>query len=405
MPRAWLTAEQAAARLSVKIETLYAYASRGLVHSERVPGGRRTRYRRADVERLAMRAGRGGRAGALEIVVETELTLLEPAGALYYRGWDVADAARTARFEEVASWLWTGVRSREPFVAAKESVTAVASISSARSEASPLDRVRAAVLAMRGADPLRDDRRPAAVAAAGRSMIAGVLHAVPLLGHEPRGLTPSVAARLWPRVTPRPPSAARVRQLETALVLLADHELAASTLAARVAASTWADPYLVVTAGLAALGGPLHGGSAEECRAILREVSDGRLSAAEAVGARLRAGQYIAGFGHSVYLERDPRAEVLIEMTSGARPSGAARAGHEVLATMRARDLPFANVDFGLALLAETHEMMEGATEVIFAVARIAGWLAHAVEEYQHRLRFRPRAAYIGPAPAEREDA
>ena len=71
----------------------------------------------------------------------------------------------------------------------------------------------------------------------------------------------------------------------------------------------------------------------------------------------------------------------------------------DVLTTMRSRDLPFANVDFGLALLAESNEMIEGATEVIFATARIAGWLAHAIEEYRYRLRFRPRAAYVGPSP------
>ena len=111
----------------------------------------------------------------------------------------------------------------------------------------------------------------------------------------------------------------------------------------------------------------------------------------------------IAGFGHSVYLEGDPRAEALITMTSSGRPNTTVRAGRDLLATMRERELPFANVDFGLALLAESHDMIDGATEVIFAVARIAGWLAHAIEEYRHRLRFRPRAAYIGPAPGERD--
>ena len=226
VPRAWMTTEQAAERLGVKVETLYAYASRGLLHSERVPGDRRTRYRRLDVERLASRTGKAGRAGALEIVVETELTLLDPAGALYYRGWNVADAARTAGFEEVANWLWTGSRATHPFVAPPEALAAVASIVTALRDASPLDRVRAAVLAMRRADALRDDRRPESVAAAGRSTIAGTLAALQLLGDDPKDDQPSVAARLWPRVTSRPSTTPHLAQLETALVLLADHELA-----------------------------------------------------------------------------------------------------------------------------------------------------------------------------------
>ncbi|HEY8548202.1 MAG TPA: helix-turn-helix domain-containing protein, partial [Acidimicrobiales bacterium] len=101
---AWLTSEAAAARLGVKPETLYAYVSRGAIRSERVPGTRRSRFLRADVERLAGKQRRGGgRAGALDVIVETELTFLDAAGRLLYRGWDVADAvAAGARFEAVA---------------------------------------------------------------------------------------------------------------------------------------------------------------------------------------------------------------------------------------------------------------------------------------------------------------
>ena len=89
----WMTSEQAAQRLGVKAETLYAYVSRGLIQSEKVPGQRRSRFLRADVERHASRSRRGGRSAGFEVVVETELTLLEPAGRLSYRGWDVASAA------------------------------------------------------------------------------------------------------------------------------------------------------------------------------------------------------------------------------------------------------------------------------------------------------------------------
>src|SRR4051794_12775914 len=111
-----MTSEQAADRLGVKPATLYAYVSRGMIRSERTPGERRSRFLRSDVERLAGRQRTGGRAGQLDIVVETELTLLEPNGRLAYRGWDVADAVRTAGFEEVTSWLLSADRQPVPFV-------------------------------------------------------------------------------------------------------------------------------------------------------------------------------------------------------------------------------------------------------------------------------------------------
>src|SRR5258705_11724426 len=112
----WMTTAEASTALGVKPETLYAYVSRGLVGSERSPGERRSRYLRADVERLAARgrAG-GGRAGGLEIIVETELTLLDPSGHLYYRGWDVDDAAASATLGEGAQWVWAAERPRGRF--------------------------------------------------------------------------------------------------------------------------------------------------------------------------------------------------------------------------------------------------------------------------------------------------
>src|SRR5689334_15328477 len=114
----WLSSEAAAARLHVKPETLYAYVSRGMIRSERMAGSRRSRFSRGDVERIAARQRGGGRAGALEVVVETSLTLLDPAGSLYYRGWDVGDiVAARVPFEAVASWLWSHDAEPLPFVA------------------------------------------------------------------------------------------------------------------------------------------------------------------------------------------------------------------------------------------------------------------------------------------------
>jgi len=387
----WLSSEEAARRLGVKPETLYAYVSRGLIRSERVPGQRRSRFLRTDVERHAARSRRGGRAGALEVVIETELTLLEPAGRLAYRGWDVADAVAVATFEEVAAWLWTGERDATPFLA-PPGLAAAAAIDD---DLDPVDRWRAALPRLRSRDPLRGDRRPQAVQATGRSLLAALVDSLPVLGTAPRDDAP-IAARLWPRLTSAPPSARRTAVLDAALVLLADHEMAASTLAVRVAASAWADPYLVVTAGLAALGGPLHGGAGEEARRLLRDAA--RDGAAEAVGARLAAGQRIPGFGHRVYEDHDPRFALVLDRLDalGDTPPVV----QEVLDVVRERALPFPNVDFAMAAVAEAYGFVEGATPLVFATARIVGWLAHAIEEYEHSLRFRTRAAYVGPRPA-----
>jgi citrate synthase len=395
----WMTSEAAAARLGVKPETLYAYVSRGAVRSERVPGTRRSRFLRADVERLAGRRRGGGRAGGLDVIVETDLTLLDPGGRLHYRGHDVAAAVDAGvPFEAVAGWLWSGDPEHRPFTTPAAMGAVAQRVGAALADQPVMDRLRAVVAAVRHTDPLRDDRRPAAVGTTARALIATMVDALPPADPDSAGDAEgggSIAARLWPKVSPRPATAARVRLLDATLVLLADHELAASTLAARVAASTWADPYLVVLAGLAALGGPLHGGATVATRALLREVGEGA-PAAEAIGRRLRDQQLIPGFGHRVYEERDPRAEILLGLLAAEERRPAEEA---LVATMHERGLPFPNVDFAIAALAERHRMIDEAGEVVFAVARTAGWLGHAAEEYGHRLRFRGRGVYTGPPP------
>ncbi|WP_436794955.1 citrate/2-methylcitrate synthase [Actinospongicola halichondriae] len=390
----WMTSEQASRRLEVKPETLYAYVSRGLIRSEKVPGQRRSRFLRADVERHASRSRRGGRTAGLEVVVETQLTLLEPSGHLYYRGWDVADAVAEASFEEIASWLWTGTVADTPFVASESAVAVARSAVDAVGDLPPIDRFRTALAVMRHADPFRADRRPSAVADTGRSTVAAMVECLDVLGRHDAPDGAPLAARLWARITDAKPSASRVRFLDAVLVLLADHELASSTFAARVAASTWADPYLVFQAGLAVLGGPLHGGASEQARQLLREA--GETSAAEAIGRRLGNGDRIPGFGHRVYESSDPRADVVFQVLG---PDDVPCVVPEILAVMDERKLPFPNIDFALAAAAETYGFADGATEAVFAVARTVGWLAHAIEEYEHALRFRPRAAYVGSPP------
>ena len=392
----WMTSEAAVQRLGVKPETLYAYVSRGVIQSERIPGSRRSRFLRADVERLAARQrGGGGRAGGLEVIIETDLTLLDPAGSLAYRGWDVVDAVADATFEEVASWLWHGTRERVSFEAPPAMIDIAGRVRRAIADQPVMDQLRAAIAAVRHTDPFRDDRRPEAVAGAGRAIITTLIETLPLVG-APAPAKASIAARLWPRISSQPPKPRLVKVLDATLVLLADHEMAASTLAARVAASTWADPYLVELAGLATLGGPLHGAASSASRQMMREAIGS--SPAEAIGARLRENQLIPGFGHRVYKTHDPRAAILLEMLAAVRREPVEE---ELMLIMRERGLPFPNIDFAIAAFAERYDMIDNAGEVIFAIARTAGWLAHAIEEYRYRLRFRPRAIYTGVALAD----
>jgi citrate synthase len=202
-----------------------------------------------------------------------------------------------------------------------------------------------------------------------------------------------VAERLWKalRDGEARARAEQVRALDAALILLADHELAASTFAARVAASAWAGPYRVILAGLGPLGGALHGGAGVAVEALIDEVVTGA-DPGEALDARLARGP-VPGFGHRVYRDRDPRADHLLGRLSP----------DPVVATLldaaAQRQMPAPNVDLALAALVRSHGLRPGSSATIFTVARIAGIVAHGLEEYEHRLRFRPRASYVGPTP------
>ena len=214
-------------------------------------------------------------------------------------------------------------------------------------------------------------------------------------GGRPAG---SIAGRLARALSPAPPPPGLARVVQTALVLLADHELAASTLAARVAASVRADPYAVVATGLGAVGGALHGGAslaAETMLGLAAEPAD----APRVVGDLLRRGQRITGFGHFAYPVGDPRSVLLMRVLQEYAPASPRLAvASAVVAEARRRALPEPNVDFALAALASVAGLVPGAGEAIFAVARAAGWIAHALEEYDRHAPIRPRGVYTGPA-------
>ncbi len=396
-PERLLSTGDVARRLGVKPQTVYAYVSRGLLSRHPSSTHRRSLFAADEVERATDRARRPSSSGALEVVIETQLTALDPQGRLHYRGRDVTELARFRSFEDVAALLWDG-DAFAPWQLGEADRQLIAGLRSLLpSQTRAVDLIPLAVAALAATDESRGDRRPEAVRRAGARMLAGSLELLARGAADVRAA--SAAEFLWQAVRPEGPRPrpSQLAALNAALVLLADHELAASTLAARVAASAWADPYRVVLAGLGPLGGSLHGGASLAVEAILRDASQGP---AFAVLERHVVTGAAPGFGHRVYRAQDPRAVALLERLASVTDDQQALVTVE--ATMdaaRALELPPANVDFALAALAHVMRLRPDSAGVVFTVARIAGLIAHALEEYPHRLRFRPRATYVGLTP------
>jgi citrate synthase len=397
----FLTAAEAARRLGVKPATLYAYVSRGVLSRSRAADGRASLFSADEVDRLA-RKGRPRRpAGTLEITVESAITEIA-ADSLHFRGLDATRLAVSRTFEEVAELLWTGELrpAAEAWQARPAALTAGRAAQAALPAGTlPLERLQVIVPAMAATDPLRLQLDQSAVLAAGRNIVAGMVDCLPPVAAESsEGL---VAARLWTRLCGHRASPGLLRATSAALVLLADHELAASTLAARAAASVRADPYAVVGTGLGAVSGALHGGASLGAETLLAAAS-GPGDVPRVVAELLRRGEKVPGFGHFVYRGGDPRATVLLDLVRRAAPkSGQLAVAEAVLAEVRHKSLPEPNIDFALATLARVAGMVRGAGEAIFAVSRTAGWVAHALEAYSGPGPLRPRAVYTG-RPATR---
>lgn len=400
-----LTTREAAELLGVKPETVYAYVSRGLLGSRRTPGGRGSTFDAEEVRALARRNRRDSGAAPTsgqEPAVRTRITLIEK-DRFYFRGVDAVELAARHSYEEVAEWLWTGrMRPGISFTAPEASVAAARRAVDALPEhAGPADRLRVAAIAAAAADPLRFDLSEEAVLGTARTLIPTLVAALPpvrRVGHD-RG---PLAHRLWTRLSGHPADEASLHALDTALSLLVDHDLAASTLAVRVAASARAHAYAAVSAGLGVIEGPLHGAAGGLAHRMLLEVLD-QGSAAPVVAEELRAGRRIPGLGHRLYAGEDPRARALFALLEDIpRAAPALAAARDVRATA-ARHTPLhANVDLALGVLTASSGMASSAAETIFAVARTAGWIAHALEEYGERpLRMRPSGLYSGPRPPQ----
>lgn len=411
------SAREAADRLGIKLDTLYAYVSRGLLRSVAVPGGRERGYRMDEIERL--RAGRGSgralRSEPLIPVIDSAICLIEDGG-LYYRGRDAVRLAETATLEDIADLLWrrdgsepevaltpTLRRSRErgfKGAAAKtfhrergrEARRANAGRVATRKSLALIERCQIRLAELAAADLAALDLTPAGIIRTGRTILYELAACI---GGTPVAAEPvhEQLALLWQL------DDTGADLLRRCLVLLADHELNASTFVARCVASTAATPYAVVSAGLAALSGRRHGGASARAEALLHEIGENGDPMA-VMAARIARDERLPGLGHPLYPEGDPRARALLVAASAALPSASIW-----IESAREAGLRFSgqhpNVDFALATVTTALGLSAGAALSLFVVGRAVGWIAHAIEQYESGVLIRPRARYNGPRPVE----
>ncbi len=408
-----LTARQAAELLGVKLPTLYAYVSRGLVRSVPGPKGRARRYRRDDVERLRARSARARRPASPlswgDPVLESGITRMTAEGPVY-RGVPLADLVRQGvAFEGVAELLWTGVSRIDadgvdpawfPDDLGVDTEVLAQLIPDGTTPLAAL-QLLVPVLALR--DPGRFDWRRETVLPRARRLLRRLAAGLALTTGSPGAVRERIDASLAATTLAQATAAAlgargpaARRAIETALVVCADHELNASTFTARVAASTRADLYAVIGAALCALSGPLHGAVTEQVEALLEEIGEPE-RAERVMHERLRRGEHVPGFGHPYYRDGDPRAQMLLAAagleTSRARPARA------LLALVRAAEAsrrPAPNLDVGLVAVTAPLGLSHGAAAGLFAVGRTAGWVAHGLEQIETGHLLRPRARYAG---------
>lgn len=382
-----LSARAATALLGIKRETLYAYVSRGLVRS--VSGeGRERRYVRADLEALKARhdarAGHAAVAGSAlrfgEPVLDSAITRIDVELGPVYRGVPAVDLES---FEAAAHRLW---ESAPPFSADGLGVP-LRSLTALLRAPRPLDLLTALVPLLAARDEARFHLASDAERAA--RLLARLASSLAIVRGRAPAAAESVAATVARALGNKSREAARA--VDRALVLCADHELNPSTFAARVAASAGADVYACVSAALATLSGPRHGGICDRIEAMLAELGTGNV--ARAVHDRARRGEEIPGFGHRLYPKGDPRTAPLLDAAHAIAPRDPTV--RTVLALTRAmEDKP--TVDLALVALAAALRLPRGAAVSIFAIGRTAGWVAHAREQRAADYVLRPRARYVG---------
>ena len=339
-------------------------------------------------------------------------------GVLAYCGYDIHDLARHATFEEVCYLLWhrrLPTRAelgdlQSQLIAARPLPEAVLRLMHALPPGNAMDTLRTLTSALGHYDADAADNSPEANYRKAVRLTAQISSLVATMGRMAKGQGPidpdpvlGHAANFLYMLTGDRPSGLATHAFDVALTLHADHELNASTFAARVAAATLTDIHSAIVAAIGTLKGPLHGGANADVMRLLLEIGKdaGPEKAEEAVRARLARKEKIPGFGHRVYHTEDPRATHLRQMS---RDLGQ-RAGEpqwfemseRIEALVKGDKKLNPNVDFYSATTYHALGIDVDLFTPIFAVSRVSGWTAHVLEQYANNRLIRPRTEYIGP--------
>lgn len=374
-----LDSEEAARRLGVKVPTLYSYVSRGQISAHRGADGRRIAFRAEEIEERARRLRRSANSDVRVVTITTSVSELTPDGPSY-RGHPAVALVDDASFEEVADLLWgspSGTWQPDPQIVEM----------TARSNLAARDRLRLAVVLSGAHDAMRADLRPEAVVRAARRLVATMIASLP---GEPGGVTDGLGDQpLAARLAGRLGAATVTDELRDAvnaiLVIQADHELAPSTLAVRVAATTRADCYDSLLSGLGAISGPVHGGASDYVRRLLDSARSTGVD--RALGEALRWQGSLPGFGHVDYGDGDPRFRPLMRFFERLADDDARSLVEAVVTRAEAQHLPSPNVDLAIGAITFAADLAPDAGETLVTVSRLAGWVGHYLEEIQEMPR------------------
>ncbi len=370
-----------------------------------------------------MKSDEGRGAAGLEDVVagDSSICLVDgERGKLIYYGYDVADLAAHSSFEEVAYLLWYGrLPGRIELDAFLDTFTGSMRLPVETAmilrmfprSATPMEVLRTAVSSLGHWDPdsgntALDASLRKATRLTERLPILVTAHQRLRSGLEPLQPKPgrSIAYNFLYTLFGTEPEPAMVTAFDVALILHADHELNASTFAARVVAATMSDMYSGVTAAIGALKGPLHGGANEQAVRIFQEIGDPAKAEAWVLHA-LETRRKVPGFGHRVYRTYDPRALILKEYARSVSEVAGDTRFYEIAcgveAAMLANSKVFPNVDLWSGICYSAMSIPIELFTPIFAVSRVVGWTAHILEQWSNNRLIRPRAEYIGPTDLE----
>jgi citrate synthase len=361
-------------------------------------------------------------AAGLEDVVTgpSEITDVNgKTGQLIYRGYDIHDLVENTTFEEVVHLLWFGALptrsqldefSRQLRGCYELPKAVVESMKRFPRGAEAMDVLRTSVSELDMYDPDKKspiDDRDANLRRATRlqGQIAALVGAWAHVrqGKEPIKADPSLsfAANVYYMLLGKKPEKLEEEAIDAALILHADHELNASTFAARVTAATMADMYAAIVSAIGTLSGPLHGGANTAVMEMLLDISKEKGEPAAYIKQALSEKRKVMGFGHRVYKTEDPRATHLRRMSEELgkkyRTPQWFEMSRRIEDTMKAEKNLLPNVDF---YSASTYYVMGIPTDLytpLFAISRLSGWAAHLLEQYANNRLIRPRAEYVGP--------